>query len=132
MGWATYLYTPVIFNRKTYNHLGEVKSDLDEVNKLIKGYEDDLLALGMMTDPKKYCDEDGDPMSYVQIKVRNCLEELDELYIERFKLSMLLEDWDKCHTKEGYAIKAPEHFAFDKAYLEGDFIKHSEDDKDYE
>lgn len=132
MSWATYLYSPIVFNRKTYNCIGAVKSDYHEVNQLIKGYEDDLLALGLMTEPQKFCSEDSDPMTYIQTKVRTCLEELDELYVERAKLSVLLEDWDKCHDKEGYAIKPPQSFAYDEAYLEGDYIKHGKEDEDSE
>lgn len=45
-----------------------------------------------MTEPQKFCGEDSDPISYIQTKVRTCLEELEDLYVERFKLSMLLED----------------------------------------
>lgn len=44
MSWVTCLYPPIVFNRKIYDCIGAVESDYLEINQLIKGYEDDLLA----------------------------------------------------------------------------------------
>lgn len=132
MGWATYLTCNIVFNRETYNSIHEVHSSLAECKDMIKYLETKLKSLAVMTEPKKFCDEDDDPLAWVELQVKESLEELEEQYIERAKLELLLENWSNCHDSEGYAIKSPESFSFDTAYLEGDFIKHKEDEKSTE
>lgn len=129
MGWQTDLFTNITFNRKTYNSLGEVESDFEETNNMIKHYEEDLRSLALITEPKKFCDEEQDPMWYLTHKVNECLEELQDLYVERYKLAILIDDWEKCHDEEGYAIPFPENSNWDSAFLEGDFVK-TKDNKD--
>ena len=42
--------------------------------------------------------------------------------IEGWKRSVLLENWDNCHTKEGLAIYPPDNVDWKTAYLHGDFV----------
>ena len=131
MGWQTDLFTSITYNRKTYNTLGEVESDYGDTCKMIKHFEEDLRSLALITEPKKFCDEEQDPMWYLTGKVNEILEELEELYIEKFKLAILIESWNDCHDNEGYAIPCPENIHFDTAFLEGDFIKTKENKDDF-
>lgn len=130
MGWATYLWTDITYNRQTYNSKSEVYSSLDEENNMIKYLEQKLKDLAVMTEPKKFCPEEDDPLAWVMNSVKETLEELEESYIERFKLDLLLENWDKCHNEEGYAIERPENVSWDASYLEGDFIEHGKEEEE--
>ena len=126
MAWYTEYTTKLWFSRKTYNDLSVVESDLDEIDKLIHCNEKDLNDLTMITEPKKFCGEDEDPMRWLQVKVEECLEELESLYIDRFKLQCLKDGWEYCHTKDGDPIHAPKELmnmeGYDCSYIDGDFI----------
>ena len=126
MAWYTEYTTKLWFNRKTYNDLSIVESDLDEIDKLIRCNEKDLNDLAMITEPKKFCGKDEDPMAWIQIKVEECLEELKSLYIDRFKLQCLRNGWQYCHTEDGDPIHAPKELmnmkGYDCSYIDGDFV----------
>lgn len=126
MAWYTEYTTKLWFNRKTYNNLSIVESDLDEIDNLIRCNEKDLNNLAMITEPKKFCGKDEDPMAWIQVKVEECLEELKSLYIDRFKLQCLKDGWEYCHTEDGDPIHAPKELmnmkGYDCSYIDGDFI----------
>ena len=122
MGWETNLMVHLRYNRKSYQSKYEVERDLEDVNDMIKYHSNKLQSLAMMTEPKKFMEEDADPLQWVSNEVRESLEELEEYYIDKYKLEMLLEYWDKCHTKEDEPIHAPEGIGWDDAYIDGDFI----------
>ena len=126
MGWSTRLTTTMEFNRRTYDCLGTVEHDLNEVQDSIKYFKNKLLGLVMMTEPKKFCDEDQDPMCWLQHEAEDCFEALEEAIVDEYKLYKLKEDWDTCHTKDGEPIHPPKEFCNgeyeDCAYIDGDFI----------
>ena len=122
MGWETNLMVHLRYNRKSYQSRYEVERDLEDVNDMIKYHSNKLQSLAMMTEPKKFMEEDADPLQWISNEVRDSLEELEEYYIDKYKLEMLLEYWDKCHTKEDEPIHAPEGVGWDDAYIDGDFI----------
>ena len=74
----------------------------------------------MITEPKKFCDDDDDPICWLDNEITNTLELIEEYTIDIFKLERLLENWEQCHNKEGLAIDPP---SCDIAYLCGDFVK---------
>ena len=127
MGWSTELFCNISFNRKTYNSLGEVESDIEEMKDILQRYKDKIKAYAVMTEPDKmikFDDESYDNLlSQVNDKVSDMLEEMEEYYYELIKLEYLRDNWDNCHTKEGLAINAPEEITWETAYLDGDFIK---------
>lgn len=127
MGFETELFTSLTFNRMTLDSKYAVEGELSETERLIKFYEERLHSLAVMTEPKKFCDEDDDVLSYVDNEFKNTIKELEDCYIERFKLSLVLETWDKSHDENGYAIRRPENVSWDAAYIEGDYIKHKEE-----
>lgn len=122
MGWETNLMVRLRYNRKSYQSKYEVEIDLEDVNDMIKYHSNKLHSLAMMTEPKKFMEEDADPLQWISNEVRDSLEELEEYYIDKYKLEMLLEYWNKCHTKEDEPIHAPEGIGWDDAYIDGDFI----------
>ena len=122
MGWETNLMVHLRYNRKSYQSKYEVERDLEDVNDMIKYHSNKLYSLAMMTEPKKFMEEDADPLQWISNEVRDSLEELEEYYIDKYKLEMLIEYWDKCHTKEDEPIHAPESIGWDDAYIDGDFI----------
>lgn len=131
MGWSTELYTSISFNRKTYNHKYEVEDDLENLNKCIKTCKENLRDLAIMTEPSKHFHEreDCDPIDQVTAKFEDNIELLEEYLIERTNLEHLLDAWDRCHNKEGYAIEPPENIHWDTAYLWGDFVESDKNPK---
>ena len=127
MGWSTELFCNISFNRKTYNSLGEVESDIEEMKDILQRYKDKIKAYAVMTEPDKmikFDDESYDNLlSQVNDEVSDMLEEMEEYYYELIKLEYLRDNWDNCHTKEGLAINAPEEITWETAYLDGDFVK---------
>lgn len=127
MGWSTELFCNISFNRKTYNSLGEVESDIEEMKDILQRYKDKIKAYAVMTEPDKmikFDDESYDNLlSQVNDEVSDMLEEMEEYHYELIKLEYLRDNWDNCHTKEGLAINAPEGITWETAYLDGDFIK---------
>lgn len=131
MGWTTELFTNITYNRKSYNHLSEVENDYENVCDMIKHFEGDLRSVALITEPKKFCEEEQDPMWYLTNKVSECLEELQDLYVERYKLGILIDEWKNCHDAEGYAIPKPDNINWNTSFLEGDYVKTKENKDDF-
>lgn len=125
MSWSTELFCNLSFNRETYNSKYEVKSKIDELNRYIDTCEKSLRDLALMTEPSKYIDnkEESNPYFFVTSTFEDNMELLEEYYIERYKLSVLLENWENCHNKDGLAIDPPDGVTWNSAYLYGDFVK---------
>lgn len=123
MSWSTELTCNVSYNRCSYNSREEVESDLEERETLIKRATEDLRDLAMMTEPSKFCNKDDDPYQFVHDQFRNAMELLEEALVDKYKLTLLLYNWDKCHNEEGLAINPPEGFKWDTAYLTGEYVK---------
>ena len=131
MGWETNLMVHLRYNRQTYTSRYDVQNRLGDVEDMIKYHTDKIHSIGLMTEPKKFIEEDADPLQWINNEISESLEELEEYYIERFKLNYLLEYWDKCHTKDGEPIHAPEGVGWDDAYIDGDFIMTKEEKSNY-
>lgn len=128
MGFQTDLFTTLTFNHQTFNSRYDVNDELNETEKLIKYYENKLYSIGVMTEPKKYCDDDDDPIAFINSEINDSLKELDDLYVERFKLQLVLETWNQSHDEDGFAIPVPNNVPWNAAYIDGDFIKHKENE----
>ena len=127
MGWSTELFCNISFNRKTYNSLSEVESDIEETKDILQRYKDKIKAYAVMTEPDKmvkFDDERYDNLlMQIDGEVSDMLEEMEEYYDELFRLQYLWENWENCHTKDGLAINAPKEITWETAYLDGDFVK---------
>lgn len=126
MGWETRLTTTLYFNRQTYDSLYKVENALEETNNMISYFENKLKNLATITEPKKFCEDDQDPLWWVQNETKEALEELEELYIDRFKLQCLKDGWKSCHTENDEPIHPPKEFCNGEygecSYIDGDFI----------
>lgn len=124
MGWGTTLYTSLYFSRETFRTKYEVESALKDAKKMRDLYKDKIKAMVFMTEPNKYYSiEEGDILEQVQNDLDIQFNELDEYNYEIYKLELLLEEWDKCHNKDGKAICPPEDMPYDTCYLSGDSIE---------
>lgn len=135
MGYGTYLTTDLYYNRKSYTSRYEVENDLDDVRQIISNLKTRLRTFAFMTEPQKFMDKEeySDPMWFIEHEINEILEELDEYIVEEYKLSILLEHWEHCHTKDGKPILPPEGFGhWNTAYIDGDFIAPESDIKDAE
>lgn len=123
MSWYTVLTCDITFSRKTYDSRYLVEEDLDEINKIIEGIKQKLHAMAVTTEPQKMfkaTDEYANPMDTVTCEFNTVWDSLKEALKEQLELQLLLNNWDKCHDREGYAIHKPNNSA--EAFIEGDFI----------
>ena len=123
MGWSTNLFCNINFHKKTYNSIYEVESEIEFLEKCIETCKNEIQNLVMITEPKKFCEEDQDPMGWMIGIYRDDMELLEEYTIELYKLRLLYNNWDKCHDDKGLAINLPENIHYDSAFLDGNFIK---------
>ena len=119
MSWSTELFCNISFDRETFNTKNEVLNRIDEVKKTIDIIKSYIKNLVMITEPKKFIDDEYDPIMYLTNECENNFEELEECNKELYKLNLLLDNWDYCHNEEGLAIYPPEEVT---AYLHGDFV----------
>lgn len=125
MGWSTNLFCNIEFYKQTFNTHYEVECKLEETNNLIKLNENVLKELTIITEPDKFftLEEGEDAIDRIRSMFKEALEELNDLYVEKYKLELLLENWETCHDEQHYAIEPPENINYDSAFLSGDFIK---------
>lgn len=120
MGWSSELFCNISFNRKTFNYKYEVESELEDTKRRLETAKSHLKDIAMITEPKKFCDEDDDPLYWLSNEITDQLELIEEYTVDIYKLECLLDNWEKCHNKDGLAIDPPN---YDIAYLCGDFVK---------
>lgn len=124
MSWSTELFCNLSFNRETFNSKFEVQDKIKELDECINTCKKELRDMALMTEPAKFMgkEDESDPYFFVTSKVEDSLELLEEYTIERYKLQVLLENWENCHNEEGLAIYPPDGVNWDTAYLHGDFV----------
>lgn len=127
MGWSTELFTSITFSKQHFDHKDQVQDEYDQIKRSIQRNEEDLVVLASITEPKKYCEEDDDPMWWLQNRVKETLVNLSDLYYQEFKLGLLLRAWDDCYDKDGYAKPLPEGMNWDSSFIDGDFVRHKEE-----
>lgn len=121
MGWTTDLFCNITFHKETYNSKYEVESEIEELSHSIKDNEEYLKKLVFITEPNKFFPDDT--FYSIDSAVKDTLEILQEDYIKKYKLELLLDNWEMCHTEDGLAIDPPDDMGYDTAYLSGDFVK---------
>jgi len=128
MSWETRYTTTLYFSRQTYDTKCSVEDALEDIRESINYYENKLRHLTTITEPKKFCNEEDDPMLWLQSETNECLTTLSDLYVDQFKLQCLLNGWESCHTKDGDPIHPPKEFCNadeyqnECSYIDGDFI----------
>lgn len=124
MGWGTYLITPMYFSKENYKTKYDVEKSLNEIREIIENYKMRLFQFATMTDPKKFCPDDyASPLQWIEEEMSEIFRELEFAYTDEYKLTILLDAWDRCHNSEGKAIVPNEPLKiWDMDYCGGDFI----------
>lgn len=123
MGWGTNFYLCHYFSRKTYNRKSEVLDDLKEAEKCKLAVENELTQLAFITEPSKFVEEEYSVIEYLNNRLQELFEEYFQAVTDIVWLSELVESWDNCHDIEGLAIPNPDSYAYEKNYLDGDFVR---------
>jgi hypothetical protein len=121
MSQSTRLFTTINFAGKTYNSLNEVRVELQDIEKRIEDMKSNLRVLAYMTEPNKMKPEEATVSEYLDANVNHLYTEFEDLLVKRYKLEMLLEEWDKCHNNEGLGINPPDDVKY-KSFIDGDFV----------
>ena len=121
MSQSTRLFTTINFAGKTYNSLNEVKNELQDIEIRINDLKSNLRVLAYMTEPNKMKPEDATASEYLDANINYLYTEFEDLFVKRYKLEMLIEEWDKCHNNEGLGINPPDEIKY-KSFIDGDFV----------
>ena len=121
MSQSTRLFTTINFAGKTYNSLIEVRIELQDIEIRINDLKSNLRVLAYMTEPNKMKPEDATVSEYLDANVNYLYTEFEELFVKRYKLEMLLDEWDKCHNNEGLGINPPDEIKY-RSFIDGDFV----------
>ena len=121
MSQSTRLFTTINFAGKTYNYLDDVRVELQDIETRIAEIKSNLRVLAYMTEPNKMKPEDATASEYLDANVNYLYTEFEELFVKRYKLEMLIEEWDKCHDNEGLGINPPDDVKY-KSFIDGDFV----------
>lgn len=100
MSFETRVPVTLHFNHKTYDDTYDVYDDLDDLKSIIRDYENQLLALAAGS-PREMlncfdCENvPMDPMDILTNKVTSILTNYKESLQEKWKLEMLLDNFEK-------------------------------------
>lgn len=120
MSQSTRLYTRMTFFDKTYNSKDEVERDLEIVHARLEHLKQEQIMLAMMTEPGKFAPKDQSPMYYVKNSAEQIFEDIKDAAIGEWKLEILLDRWEECHTRDGLGKYPPEEAKH--TYIDGDFV----------
>lgn len=90
MGWGTDFKADVFLNRQMFTNKHEVEEAIKEkINEII---QNEVLLLGYaMATPKDIFPNSDDVAFDVKLAISEVLENLSELHVDRYKLSLYLE-----------------------------------------
>lgn len=120
MGQSTRLYTKITFFDKCYNTKSEVERDLENAYGRLEKLKKELIILVMMTEPNKFAPKNQSPSEYLNSNAQVLIDEIGDLNIEIWKLEILLDRWEECHTKDGLGKYPPE--GEQHTYIDGTFV----------
>lgn len=120
MSQSTRLYTRMVFFDKSYNNKFEVEVDLEKARARLARLRQRLMHFALMTEPKKFAHENETPEYYVENNVQALMDELQDEAVGIWKLEILLDRWDECHTSEGLGKYPPEEAQH--TYIDGSFV----------
>ena len=120
MSQSTRLYTRMVFFDKNYNNKFEVEEDLEKARDRLARLRQRLMYFALMTEPKKFAPENETPEFYVENNVQVLMDEIQDEAIGIWKLGILLDRWDECHTSEGLGKYPPEEAQH--TYIDGSFV----------
>lgn len=123
MAWSTDALIHVSFNRQTFNCRADVESFIEDKEFEVESAKKTLLQLALMTEPKKFCDEDADPLWWVQHQVDDAIETIE---INSYLIGIaqrVLDGWDKSHHENGMAYDLPWDKFDEMQRVRGDYVK---------
>ena len=120
MSQSTRLYTKIVFFDKNYNAKWEVEEDLEKARERLTRLRQRLMNFVMMTEPKKFAPEDQSPEFYLRDNAQVRMDEIQDEALGVWKLEILLDRWEECHTKDGLGKYPPE--AAQHTYIDGSFV----------
>lgn len=123
MSWSTELFCNITFNRETFNSKGEVQDRIEETENYLQIAKNHLRNLVMMTEPRKFCPENYDPLIWLNNEYEDLLNLVEEYSVELYKLRTLLDSWDYCHDENGLAINPPDNITWKTSFLDGNFVR---------
>lgn len=111
MGWGTWINAEMYFSRETFNYKDEVEDKIEENRKIIDMIIKKLMIRAAMNPSlmkQKYseCDADEEvPLEdTIYCDISQMMESYDGSLIENYRLSLLLENWDK---RQGDYVENP-------------------------
>lgn len=127
MTQGTSLFTRLYYPRETYEFKSDVENDLKKVNERIATIKSDMRVLAYMTEPNKFKDEEVATDYFIDQNVNRIFEELEELFVLRFKLEKLIDVWDESHYFDDeynmeLGIEVPDDYRY-KSFMSGDFVR---------
>lgn len=123
MGWCTDALIKVEFNRCTFNCKADVESFIEDKKSELDTAKKTLTQLALMTEPKKFCDENTDPIWWIQHQVDDALETIEDCGYLIGIAERVLEGWDESHHKNGMAYDMPWNQFEHAQRINGDFIQ---------
>lgn len=121
MSQSTRIFTRINFLDKTYNDKAEVERDLEKVRNRLAELKSNLRVLAYMTEPNKFKDPEQSTDYFVDSNVNKLYEEFEELFVEEWKLSILLDRWQECHMDNGLGVNPPDNILY-TTFIDGDFV----------
>lgn len=110
MSWSTNLRTNIRFDGCTFTRRSEVEKALEFKNRNVTDILWDIIRQNTTLESSK---------------LRELTRYLEQAFIDKYKLKLLLENWDRCHTPDGAPIHSDEPWAKEPE-IWGNFINEEE------
>ena len=96
MGWGLSFKADIYLSKETYNSEHEVEQEIEDLTESIDRCKR-RIALMISANPSTFIEkgEDIDPLYDLDNKISSHLESLEENIIRRYRLQLLLNNWDK-------------------------------------
>jgi hypothetical protein len=114
MGWQTDVITQLVFNKETYNSIGEIEEEINHNKTIIQNITDELLLMSTARPEDLLLHNEEMDLLGLQRRVKDNLEVFEECIIENYKLEYLKENFS---LRDGDFIKNPERKAKTKEWL---------------
>lgn len=129
MGVEMHVLIPVSFYGETFKTKREVEKAIKECQEGLDEAIAGLYKLAYMTDPSKFMDKeyDGSPEMWIDERIKAIIHDISVAKVDIYKYKLLLEYWDKFHTKDGKIITIPKEMRdknpiYEYAFGEGDWL----------
>lgn len=110
MSWGTNLRANIEFDRCTFTHKSEVEEALEFESMNANDILWDIIRQNVNLD---------------SLELRELTEQLEQAFVDKYKLKLLLENWDKCHASDGTPVHSDEPWTKNPE-IWGDFINGEE------